>query len=86
VNIKPRFTPQQQRLYDACLDLIEKGVKPTPTELEKIDPKFVTRKGTNITLSHGRLTHARALAFLEAGWVFKPGNSRFPETNGRWVK
>lgn len=79
------MTPQAKRLKQACLDLIKAGVKPTPSELEKIDPSFVRRVGTNISLSHGRLSAARREAFIEAGWIFKPGSARFPEVNGRWV-
>lgn len=80
------WTPQQRRLAEACRTLLREGIKPTATALEKFDPSFVSRKGTNITLSSGRLALTRREVFKEFGWEYVPyPGTRFPESNGRWL-
>jgi hypothetical protein len=63
-------TPQQTRLRDVCRYLLANGVKPTPTVLETFESSFVTRKGKNITLSHGRLGKVRREELVSAGWHY----------------
>jgi len=62
------MTPQQYRLYWLCEDLLSKGIKPTPTEIEKHEPSMIVRRGRNVNLMNGRLTEARTKAFIDAGW------------------
>lgn len=72
----------QDRFRWACEHLLAKGIKPTPTELEKFDSRFVNRDGTNISLAHGRFTKIRRQEFIKAGWIFISDKGRFQ--NGRW--
>lgn len=53
--------------------------------LEKVEPSFVTRKGTNITLSHGRLSKVRQEEFERAGWTLKIGTGGRGHHTGRWT-
>lgn len=78
-------TPQQARLRAVCRYLLANGHKPTPSVLEMFEASFVTRRGKNITLSHGRLAQVRREEFIRAGWSFRRhGNAH--EGHGSWVK
>ena len=80
--MRPKFLNQKEWFELVVRDLLDAGIKPTPTRLEQFDPTFVTRKGTNITLSHGRLNNLKIRLLEEYGWK----RTESKHGNGLWYK
>jgi hypothetical protein len=80
--VRPKFLTQKEWFELVVRDLLDAGLAPTPSRLEPFDASFVTRKGTNITLSHGRLNNIKRALLKEYGWW--QADSKW--SNGRWHK
>lgn len=66
--------------------LLDEGVKPTPTEFAKRGLGYTSHSGSGCTWNSGKYAAARREELTRRGWRYVPGRGRFPEVNGRWVK